>query len=236
MLNSSFEGLCLLRLFRLSRCRTWITLATLRTGSQILACDLTSTVSCISFSACFRVASCITKYTTEPLITQWYHIIPHELSDGSGLTLNMGRSSKWEYFHGPQRLERQVVQRLLATALWPCPVTPHWVACQRNLCQTRERACLTPWLKTDVSATKTVVKLTAMRGHADRRRAPPSAPVKTESGAIAAAGRQHSLNSTEAAVRKEASRSGEDGRASLQTVRCLQGRFSWAQILASSQA
>ena len=27
-----------------------------------------------------------------------------------------------------------------------------------------------------------MVKLTAMRGHADRRRAPPSAPVKTESG------------------------------------------------------
>ena len=150
MLNSSFEGLCLLRLFRLSRCRTWITLATLRTGSQILACDPTSTMSCISFSACFRVASCITKYTTEPLITQWYYIIPHELSDGSGLTLNMGRSSKWEYFHGPQRLERQVVQRLLATALWPCPVTPHWVACQRNLCQTWELACLAPWLKTDV--------------------------------------------------------------------------------------
>ena len=72
------------------------------------------------------------------------------------------------------------------------------------------------------------------RGHADRRQAPPSAPVKTESGATAAAGLQHSLNSAEAAVRNEASCSGEDGRASLQTVRCLQGRFSWAQILASS--
>ena len=71
-----------------------------------------------------------------------------------------------------------------------------------------------------------MVKLTAMRGHADRRWAPLSAPAKTESGATAAAGFQHSLNGMEVAVRNEASRSGEAGRASLQTVRCLQGRFS----------
>ena len=143
-------------------------------------------------------SGCFLHYQTyEPLIKQW-HIIPYKLNDGNGLTLHLGRSSKWEYFHRPQRLERQVVQRLLATALWPRPVTLHWAPCQRNLCQAWEQTFLAPWLKPDVKCHQNCGQTSSHEGamltgswHLL------SAPAKIKSGTTAIVDLQHSLKGVE---------------------------------------
>ena len=58
-----------------------------------------------------------------------------------------GKKQQEEIFSWTKRLVRQLVQRILDTALWPSPVTTHWVAYQHNLCQTWEQIFSAPWDK-----------------------------------------------------------------------------------------